>query len=99
MRRRRRPELRRSGFVQGGEIEWHGTSVGAPDWSDASRLVAFRCVAPEDCSQSNLNRHAKTSADRGASWYRRACCPPCITHSIPASVRMRVRSDITSCII
>ena len=41
-RRRRRPELRRAGFVQGGEIEWHGTSAGAPDWSDASRLVAFR---------------------------------------------------------
>lgn len=39
--RRAHPELRRATYIQDGEVEWHGTSVGEPDWSDASRLVAL----------------------------------------------------------
>jgi isoamylase len=39
--RRAHPELRRAAYVQDGEVEWHGTAVGEPDWSDGSRLVAL----------------------------------------------------------
>ncbi len=27
--------------MQGGEIQWHGVKPGDPDWSEASRMVAF----------------------------------------------------------
>jgi isoamylase len=39
--RRAHPELRRDAYIQDGEVEWHGTAVGEPDWSEASRLVAL----------------------------------------------------------
>ena len=39
--RRAHPELRREAYIQDGEVEWHGSSVGEPDWSETSRLVAL----------------------------------------------------------
>ncbi|KAI8476733.1 MAG: isoamylase [Monoraphidium minutum] len=39
--RRQRPELRRRAFVGDGEITWHGELPNEPDWSEASRLVAY----------------------------------------------------------
>ncbi|KAK9824321.1 hypothetical protein WJX72_009436 [[Myrmecia] bisecta] len=39
--RRARPELRRSRYLAGDDITWHGALVGEPDWSDTSRLLAF----------------------------------------------------------
>lgn len=38
--RARHPELRRTSYVQDGEIEWHGAAPGEPDWSADARLVA-----------------------------------------------------------
>ena len=35
-----RPELRRTHYVNDGEVEWHGAQSGEPDWSPESRLVA-----------------------------------------------------------
>ena len=39
--RRQRPELRQRDFVGPASIQWHGVKAGSPDWSEASRLVAF----------------------------------------------------------
>ena len=38
--RRRRQELRRGTYAESG-IQWHGTHVGQPDFSENSRLVAY----------------------------------------------------------
>ncbi|CAK0735857.1 hypothetical protein CVIRNUC_000651 [Coccomyxa viridis] len=39
--RRRHRELRRSSYVDGSTIAWHGVQPYAADWSDESRLVAW----------------------------------------------------------
>ncbi|GMH35686.1 hypothetical protein BSKO_03554 [Bryopsis sp. KO-2023] len=39
--RRSRSELRRSNFISGDEIHWHGEEPCKPDWSEQSRLVAL----------------------------------------------------------
>eukprot|EP00884_Botryococcus_braunii_P015679 jgi/Botrbrau1/2795/Bobra.0125s0007.1 len=39
--RRTHPELRRKEYVQGSDIQWHGSKPNEPDWSESSRLVAF----------------------------------------------------------
>lgn len=38
--RRRRVELRRGTYAESG-IQWHGTHIGQPDFSENSRLVAY----------------------------------------------------------
>lgn len=39
--RRRHPALRRTTYVSDKDIQWHGEQPFQPDWSDASRLIAF----------------------------------------------------------
>lgn len=41
MRRKSLPELRRQGYIGGGDMEWHGLVPHKPDWSDTSRFLAF----------------------------------------------------------
>ena len=45
--RKRRPELRRARYVGEGEVQWHGTEPGAPNWGDDSRLVALSQRGPD----------------------------------------------------
>ena len=35
------PQLRLRAHPSGAQVEWHGHAAGAPDWSEASRFVAF----------------------------------------------------------
>lgn len=39
-------ELRRSTWVQDGEVEWHGTEPGKPDWTETSRFLAYTLKKP-----------------------------------------------------
>jgi hypothetical protein len=39
--RRARPELQRATFVNANDVQWHGEQPDAPDWTPASRLVAY----------------------------------------------------------
>lgn len=39
--RRTRSELRRTEFVSGDDVQWHGVEACQPDWSESSRLVAM----------------------------------------------------------
>jgi hypothetical protein len=41
LHRHRHPELRRTTYANSNDIQWHGEVPFQPDWSDASRLVAF----------------------------------------------------------
>jgi hypothetical protein len=39
--RRSHRELRRSTWVTDAEVQWHGVEPHKPDWSDASRFLAY----------------------------------------------------------
>ncbi|DBB07506.1 TPA: Iron-sulfur assembly protein 1 [Trebouxia sp. C0006] len=44
--RKRRPELRRRSFMDGGAMTWHGAMPGEADWTEDTRLVAFTVSSP-----------------------------------------------------
>jgi len=46
--RRSRAQFRNTAFLDDAQVQWHGEAPGAPDWSDASRLVAFTLAAQGD---------------------------------------------------
>lgn len=53
--RRRRQELRRGSYGQSG-IQWHGSHVGQPDFSENSRLVAYSIgESPQTCSDHGFS--------------------------------------------
>ncbi|WP_083656066.1 glycogen debranching protein GlgX [Mongoliimonas terrestris] len=62
--RKRHPAIHRSRYLQGSagpvnarglaDITWHGTRVGAPDWSADSRVLAFTLAGPDDGSDLHV---------------------------------------------
>jgi len=49
--RARRPALRLASHPTGSQVAWHGRQPGTPDWSEASRLVAFTLSEGPGCGQ------------------------------------------------
>jgi isoamylase len=47
-----RPALRRAAYVGEGDVTWHGVDPDEPDWTDASRFLAFSL--PEDAAGGGL---------------------------------------------
>jgi isoamylase len=45
-RRRAHREVRRRDWVGDGDVEWHGLLPGEPDWTEASRFLAFELRRP-----------------------------------------------------
>lgn len=44
--RKARRELRRSTYISGNEVEWHGVVPDEPDWTEESRFLAFALRKP-----------------------------------------------------
>ena len=40
-------ELRRTTWIHDGEVQWHGPEVGAPDWTESSRFLAYSLRKPD----------------------------------------------------
>jgi hypothetical protein len=40
-------ELRRTTWIHDGEVQWHGHEVGAPDWTESSRFLAYSLRKPD----------------------------------------------------
>jgi hypothetical protein len=75
--RRSRAQFRNSkAFLDDGQVQWHGEAPGDPDWSDASRLVAFTLAAQGDSPELFVSFNAAheaallvlPSAGEGREW-------------------------------
>lgn len=62
--RRSSPLLRRAGYVGEGDVTWHGEQPNTPDWSEASRLVAYTLHDDNDASGRDLYIAFNTGATR-----------------------------------
>ena len=75
--RRSRAQFRNSkAFLDDAQVQWHGEAPGEPDWSDASRLVAFTLAAQGDSPELFVSFNAAheaallvlPSAGEGREW-------------------------------
>jgi len=67
--RKERPELRQAHYLGAGQIEWHGTLAGKPDWSETSRLVAFSLSGPTGGLYIAFNSHHLPTTVQLPDWY------------------------------
>lgn len=73
-RRRQRPELRRSSFMDNRGMTWHGQQPYQPEWTDETRLVAFSLSSPTEgglyCAFNTSHRPATVDLPHwpGLTW-------------------------------
>lgn len=55
--RKKLPVLRKSAFLTNDEVAWHGLRPHTPDWSEASRFVAYQFFDPDGDLYIAFNAH------------------------------------------